>query len=111
LSNDFHAFTCSHRKTFLSVNAPGLFVIDQPSVAPQQHVNAPVPVPRPRLRNLFDSKPFGPVITLVRSIAKGRACNANEPAGASFMGLKAFDQMNNKFSLGRRLQSFFAITS
>ena len=43
-------------------------MVDAPALAPKQDLNPPVPVPNPRLRDLPNPQPEGPVVSAVRAI-------------------------------------------
>lgn len=55
-------------KPFLAVNAVNPLMIDQPALAPQEHVNALVAVTDPHLGNFTDALPEDGIIDLNRFV-------------------------------------------
>jgi len=55
-------------QSLLAVNPVYPLMIDAPTLAPKQDMDSPIAVPNPRLRDLHDPQPQGPVVSAMRAI-------------------------------------------
>ena len=85
-------------QTKFAIQAMGALVIDLPALAPEQHMDATIPVSRTRRSELHDPQLEAGLIRAAGLIALGRSIDRKRTAGSPFVKLVARLQIADDLS-------------